>query len=267
MRLLFMCIVLLPFIPVSGQRISISDKKLVEKCDSILAEANLLYQYERMAWTSTDLVREKQELINEVSSYIVYSSADTLKAVFINGEMESIYELSYLPSADEYLEDDLKRPLTEQETDLFLIRNTILEEALSEKYEVVTYDGYSLNVILLPFKKDYKLYILTGTGQRNIIPFTNDYLFIADRKGKVKSFRKFHSAFLPAQIIMPDGSRVVEVTHSHLASEPFISATDICTFKLYAPLYNVDHFGVYSPALSTTFIYYLSDDRIGIFRE
>ena len=52
-----------------------------------------------------------------------------------------------------------------------------------------------------------------------------------------------------------NGETVTGITHSHLRAEPFISATDICTFKLYGNMYGLKQFKVYSPELSLYFTY------------
>ena len=50
--------------------------------------------------------------------------------------------------------------------------------------------------------------------------------------------------------------------HSHLKYEPFISATDICTFRLYYNKTGSTKFAVYSTALSMYFIYELATNTI-----
>jgi len=57
---------------------------------------------------------------------------------------------------------------------------------------------------------------------------------------------------------------VRELIHSHLRTEPFISATDICTFMLYGKLCGQNSFGVYSPELGKYFRYRLDKNVINI---
>ena len=107
---------------------------------------------------------------------------------------------------------------------------------------------------MIPYELGYKLYILTGTAKRDVIPLGNDYVFFADSDGKITSWRKFHSVLIPS-ITKYKGEKVISITHSHLHAEPFISATDICTFKLYGSIYGLKQFKVLSTALSKYFTY------------
>ncbi len=66
---------------------------------------------------------------------------------------------------------------------------------------------------------------------------------------------------------MQDGSELTMVTHSHLKTNPFITATDICTFKLYAPLTKLEEFSVYSPALGTYMKYNYKKDTIEVVKN
>ena len=52
--------------------------------------------------------------------------------------------------------------------------------------------------------------------------------------------------------------------HSHLATVPLITATDICTFKLYAPFYGIEAFTVFSPAIGKYMKYTLKDNKITV---
>jgi hypothetical protein len=61
-----------------------------------------------------------------------------------------------------------------------------------------------------------------------------------------------------------NGKKVTESTHSHLRTTPYITATDICTFRLYAPYTELEKFSVYSPAIGKTMIYYLKTNKIEI---
>lgn len=61
-----------------------------------------------------------------------------------------------------------------------------------------------------------------------------------------------------------DGHKVVEATHSHLRTTPYITATDICTFRLYAQYTELQKFSVYSPAIKKTMTYILETNKIEV---
>jgi hypothetical protein len=243
----------------------LTELQIKVKTDSILMEGNLLFQYEKTAWTSTDLAMEKNEIKKKFEGYLVYQQKDTIKTIILNKENQCIYELFYINDFSRPTREIIaNRELNENEKKLLTIKNKILSQIGEKKYEVGCQDGFSLNVELIPVVSGYKLYILTGTSQSNIIPFGNDYLFLTDQNGEILSMRKFHSRLISTKTKGPNGEQVTETIHSHLRTEPFISATDICTFKLYGSLYEQKEFKVYSPELSTYFIYSLIDNDIKI---
>lgn len=55
--------------------------------------------------------------------------------------------------------------------------------------------------------------------------------------------------------------------HTHVLENPYISATDICTFKLYAPFNEIDEFSVSSSALEGVFTYKISTDKLEFSKE
>ncbi len=89
---------------------------------------------------------------------------------------------------------------------------------------------------------------------------TTIYLLLI-KKEKIQSWKKFHSGLLPVEVTeqMP---MIAFPIHSHLKKEPFISATDICTFRLYYNQTGSTKFAVYSPALSMYFVYEIATNTI-----
>ena len=243
----------------------LTEQQIKAKTDSILIEGNLLFQYEKAAWISIDLAMEQKNIKKKFGGYIVYQKIDTIKTIILNKDNQCVYELSFINDFSSPTKEVLSlRELNENESKLLTIKNKILNQIVEKKYEVSCPDGFSLNMELIPFASGYKLYILTGTSQSQIIPFGNDYLFLTDPNGEILSMRKFHSRLISTMTKGPNGEQVTESIHSHLRTEPFISATDICTFKLYGSLYGQNEFKVYSPGLSTYFTYSLIDNNIKI---
>ena len=243
----------------------LTEQQLKDNTDLILAEGNLLYQYEKTAWISFDLAMEKEEIKKQFVGYLVYQENNSIKTIILNKSNQCIYELTYENDFSKPTTERLiNRELSENESNLLTIKNKILTQIVKKKYQVGCPEGFSLNFVLLPYNKGYKFYILTGTSQHNVIPFGNDYLFLTNLKGKVLSTRKFHSKLIPTKTMMTNGGQVTLTKHSHLKTEPFISATDICTFKLYGSLYGMTEFIVYSPGLSTNFTYSLENNAIKI---
>jgi len=264
MKSFYLLISFLISIAATAQDIQYSEEELKQKLDSVLLEADLLYKYEKSAWISTDLALADPNIKKEFGGYLTYNESEVIKTVILDKKYEnSIAQYSFF--------NDFSRPmgvssetkvLDAGEKQILAIKEKIIGQLNDPKYAIVVPQGYSLNLILIPTSEKYKLYIITGTTQSNVIPFGNDYLFIADSEGNIEDWRKFHSRLIPAQTKLPDGKQIISAIHSHLKSNPLISATDICTFRLYAPLYGLEEFSVYSPAIKKYMKYNLSANTI-----
>ena len=233
-----------------------SKEEIVQKNDSILKEGNLLYRYEKAAWVSTDLAMSLKEVKESFGGYLIYQSGDSIKAIILGKDPGTcIYEITFLHDATTpFMELLVNRKLSDKEEELQAIKLKIVKEALTPKYNVTCADGYSLVIDLIPCTEGYRLYILTGTSKQDIIPLGNDYIFFSDENGDITSWRKFHSVLIPTRTKI-DGEKIIESIHSHLMTEPFITATDICTFKLYGDYYGLKRFKVVSTALSKYFTF------------
>jgi hypothetical protein len=242
------------------------ENSLQVKLDSILVEADLMYKYEKSVWNSTDLLMSNRKLKKHYGGYIVHHSNDTLTVTYLNkNQKESIARYRYKF-------DDLNKPLTTSietteltaiERELFDIKDKMANQLSDSKYSVTIPQNYNPNLVLIKADNEYRLYIIMGTSQTGVIPFGNDYLFKADSKGNITDWKKFHSRMIPAMAEF-NGQIVTESFHSHLRTTPYITATDICTFRLYAQYTELEKFSVYSPALGLTMTYILKTNKIEI---
>ena len=248
-----------------AQTIEMSETELKTQLDSVLAEGNLLYKYEKAAWISTDLAMENKTVKKDYGGFFAYEEQGEIRVIILGKKSQNcIAEYSFESNFSKPKSVKTEnREFSNKEKDLLEVREKIVENVSGKEYEVTVPEGYSPNLILLPFAEKYKLYIIMGTSQKDLIPFGNDYLFIADKNGEIESWQKFHSRVIPGYTKM-NGSKVRELTHSHLRTTPLITATDICTFMLYAPLYDIDRFSVYSPALGKYMTYSLKNNKITV---
>lgn len=239
-----------------------TETEIQQKCDSIIAESNTLYRYEAASWNFTDMLLAKQEVMKTIQDYLVYQQGDTIKCIVVDNQSQCSYEVSFLEDSAPYSESLIPRKLSEYEIQLIDVRRKIRSAFADEKkYPIYSYQDFPLNWILIPYTDGYKLYAISGTSKSRIIPFGNDYLFVADKKGEIQSWKKFHSKLIPVEAT--DEMPVIALpVHSHLKQEPFISATDICTFRLYYNQTGSVRFAVYSVALSMYFIYEIATNKI-----
>ena len=234
--------------------------------DSIIAEADLLYNYEKVAWNSTDILMAKGKLNHNYGVYVIYHSNDTIHATFIDEKQKSrIAKYSFT-------KNDLNKPiqtnyelkeLSNLEKELLDIKIKIIANLSDPKYEVTIPEGFNPNLVLIKEDNGYKFYILMGTTNPKIVPFGNDYLFKTDVTGKIESWKKFHSRVIPLQTEF-EGNSVVEFTHSLLRTTPYITATGICTFRLYSKYTKAKKYSVYSTALGKTMTYDIESNSITI---
>lgn len=236
------------------------------KLDSILDEADLICNYEKSVWNSTDLLMSNKKLKKKYGGYIVHHSNDTLTVTFLHkNQKESIARYSYKF-------DNLDKPaitsietsqLSTKEMELFDVKGIIANQLSDSEYNVTIPQGYNPNLVLIKENDEYRLYIIMGTSKVGVIPFGNDYLFKANSKGKITSWEKFHSRMIPTMAEF-NGHKVKESSHSHLRTTPYITATDICTFRLYAQYTELEKFSVYSPAFGKSMTYILKTNKIEI---
>ncbi|MDR0437150.1 MAG: hypothetical protein LBH22_02470 [Bacteroidales bacterium] len=210
----------------------------------ILNEGNLLYKYEKSAWVAGDLALKNPIVAAEYGDYFTYEENGVIKTIILDESRQTcIAEYTFENNFENPKSVKIeKRELSEKEKILIDVQDKISKNILEGKYEITTSEGYGLNGVLLPFADKYKFYIITGTSLPNIIPFGNDYIFIADLDGKIESWQKFPPRFR----VLPEGMKVEEMTRTHITDDPLITAADICTFMLYAPLYDIDAFSVIS---------------------
>ncbi len=243
------------------------DKTLQAKFDSIIKEADLLYAYEKVAWNASDLMMSDSHLKSNCGGYLVYHSNDSLFATFYDKLVNQRIAKYYFTFAD------LEKPFRSEtesasfsalEKGLIDIKLTILGQLSEKKFSVGIPQGYSPNFDMIKEKDGYRFYIIMGTSEEGEIPFGNDYLFMADKEGNIDSWQKFHSRMIPARNTGPNGEKVVSAIHSHLKTTPYITATDICTFRLYAAMCDMKEFMVYSPATDQYYKYNIDTNTITI---
>jgi len=237
------------------------------KLDSILEEADLLYRYEKAAWHGSDLFMADAELREDYGGYVIYHSSDTVYATFVDkSQKRHVARYSFTTNELEKpnATDTTKRPLSAIEKQLLDIKLKVLNQLRNPKYEVGIPEGYNPNLVLFKRDNGYRMYVIMGTAASNVIPFGNDYLFETDLEGEIVKWKKYHSRVIPAETQLDGGRTVVSAVHSHLKTTPLITATDICTFRLYGPMYGLNEFQVLSTSLNKVFTYKSDTDSVEV---
>ncbi|MFD2562108.1 hypothetical protein [Aquimarina rubra] len=260
--------ILIVLITVLITALTYSQKDTLQvKLDSIIEEANLLYSYEKVAWNSTDLLMSNRKLKKNYGGYIIYHSNDTIYASFIDKTQKNRIAKYCFTTSDlsKPFESIIKKSdLSKIEKELLDIKIKIVNQLSDPKYKIGFPNGFNPNLVFIKDKEEYRLYIIMGTTESGVIPFGNDYLFTTGMKGNIKDWKKFHSRLIPAQSKGPNGEIVLSAIHSHLKGTPYITATDICTFRLYAELCEMKEFMVLSTANGKYFKYNLNTNKVEI---
>lgn len=245
------------FGPQSPETIS-----LRERCDSILADADRLYWYEAAAWITGDLAAQRA-LVSD--GYCSYGKGDSTCSMVFRGDRVLLFTV-FIDGAC-YV-DTLSRPMSPWERRFTDMRAKLIGTVCGGSYPIRTYEGYDLNFVLVEQDPGYKLYLMMGTRYPGVIPLGNDYVFFADSHGRITGWRQLHKSLLATDSGDEEIRRrfidgqVRAVMHSHSASEPLITSTDICQMRLYGPMYGVDTLKVYSPSLETYFVYTVGANEI-----
>lgn len=235
--------------------------------DSILIEADLMFRYEKAVWISSDILMTDETLKNNYGGYVVSHSGDNVRVTYIDEKQkESIARYDFVSTelSKPSKTSIQNSPLTKLEKELLDVKIKIINQLSDEKYEVTFPKDFNPNLVLIKGDNNYRLYIIMGTSESGVIPFGNDFLFITDNSGTITKSKKFHSRMIPAYSKGPNGEIVVSIVHSHLKTTPYITATDICTFRLYAEICGLEEFMILCPTTGKYFKYNINTNKISI---
>ena len=243
------------------------DINLQFKLDSIIAEADLMYRYEKSVWNSTDILLSNKEFDDKFGGYIVWHSEDSVFVTYVDKKQnESIARFVYIST-------NLNKPVVESiepsqiqllEKELLDMKLKMINQISDSKYDVSIPQGFDPNFVFIKNNTEFKLYIIMGTSETGVIPFGNDYLFKSDLDGNITNWKKFHSRMIPIKTKVVNGHKVKSSYHSHLNTTPFITATDVCTFRLYGENTDMEDFSVLCTATDKIYTYNLKTNKITI---
>lgn len=269
MKIICGAILLLLLSQASGQS-GLDTLSIKAKVDSIVQEANRLYNHEKAAWWASDLVRESRKLRRKSGGYIVYATQDTMVVCILSKKKEELLLRYYFPlplAEGNYTIQDEDLRLSEAEQSLWKVKKNFIEGLQEGAYDFTYSPNYDPNFIVSKAAENFVVYIIMGHSEKTPIPFGNDYYYLIDAEGEVLEQKKFHTRMVPGETTVPGRPdlKVSMLMHSHVKSSPYISATDICTYRLYAPYHpHIDGFSVFSSALGIQFKYELSSNSVQI---
>ena len=229
--------------------------------DSILAEAYLLYLFEKSAWVLEDvLTASKPTAMNEMGGWFPIGDKedeDAIKGVFFNREKtKALFEASFNLKTGTASGKDVVRDLSPEEIEIINVRQKALQAVRTLDPEDLPScpEECTFNTEIIPIDEElYRVYFMLGTTRHGVIPFGCDFSYDCDAEGNIKGFRRYHKTYIPTPLKMDDGSPVLSAVHSHLGFCPLIAPTDIALFLLYGYEAGLSGFKVLSTAYHCVF--------------
>lgn len=215
-------------------------QKVSTELKNIALEANSLFHYRMIEWWGTDNIKKNKALDKLVADYIIYHDSENIYFVLVDDTYEQklgSYYMNIKRKESNIQFDSLQGRLSRKEKKLVRIKNK-MEQNISEvaKMNIIERDGYSVSSVLMKQKNGYKMYLLTNTNEKGVIPLGNDAVFYGTNQGKIKKWERYHDNLLP-MAVSREGSQLA--THKHKKGQVLISPTEIANFRLYGMLYGM----------------------------
>ena len=204
----------------------------------ILEEGTRLYKTEMASWYGTDLfVANFKEKHADAGGYLSYVEGDRAICLFFSSaskpkvlasfSFDNTYDIKTATT------DGQEREFSQKEYDLYVIRQITLSEInIDTLYK--SYEGMNANLIPLNDEKGKRVYILTGTQKQGVVVFGNDCLYTFDQNNKLIGKKRLHKNIIPIEAGGEGDKEILSTVHSHLPETgDLITATDVCTLKLY----------------------------------
>ena len=220
--------------------------------DSIRKEADVLYKSEWASWYGGDIFADKcKDKQSMVGGYLSYDTGNGLNNVYFsnspNPSIVATISFEYDFNSNNYKLNTDTREFNTTEKELFTIRQAALAD-INRDTLYKRYNNTSLNPVPIINNKAKKVYVLTGPKVNGVVIFGNDYLITFDNDNKLLNRKMLHRNIIPANYGPVNGQIQVGAIHSHLAETgDFITATDICTLRLYQGFTSWNTYTVISP--------------------
>lgn len=231
--------------------------------DSILKEAQLIYNYDKAFRQALRTVENDRKLNKKGGEILTYPVGDSLVTIVMNNKNadQVVAEFRYLNPDDSVSAKILDRPIKLEEKSLWNMKQKIMADIQENYTQTEPEKGNYFNPVFIPFKDSirgqelqlYKFYLLTETTTPGVIPFGRDYLYFADAAGKVYYYLQFNvlMPFAINQTNLDEGFVQIE----YPKREPYITPTDIYQFRKYGVPYGLLFLKVKSSAMDIFFIY------------
>lgn len=212
--------------------------------NEILKEGLKLYNLERIAWVSTDLiVDESQSNLYLFNGYLAYEDSNIYKAIYYDYssfDTEVIFTAicnnkNSIENINTKLIKERRKP-TEKELQLITIKEKATEIVIGSSNLNRYSHLFTYNLVISDKDSCFDCYLLPGSNSDSIFYVGGDYCLTLSKDGELLSIVPIHNGLLPMKPIK-DGPQINETIHTHIKGfSQFITPSEICQFKLYSKI-------------------------------
>ncbi|MCR8561211.1 hypothetical protein KXD93_26395 [Mucilaginibacter sp. BJC16-A38] len=232
MKKLFTLIVLF----ILTQNATAQKNDLRKIADSIKAEGEMLYHSEWASGHSTQVFASSfggKKLLS--GGYFSYETKKEMTTVFFSKNEDPVViatvKFGHDLDSSKYSIDTTTRKFTDNEKEFYTIRSKAAQ-AVSNDTLFKFYQNTSLNLVPIIKNGAKRVYVITAQTAPDEVLLGNDYLISFDKDNNIIKKTKLHNNLIP---LGTGGDDPIKASsHQHLGeTSPFITATDICAFKLW----------------------------------
>ncbi len=219
-----------------AQNATAQEKELRRIADSIYTEGDMLYRSEWASGHSTQIFASNfggKKLLS--GGYFSYEINKEMTTIFFSKNEDPVVlatvKFDHGLDSSKYRIDTNTRKFTENEKEFYTIRSKAAQAVLNDTL-FKFYQHTSLNLVPIIKNGTKKVYIITAQTVPDEVLLGNDYLINFDKDNEIIKKSKLHNNLIP---LGTGGSDPIKASsHQHLGeTSPFITATDICAFKLW----------------------------------
>ncbi len=232
MKKLFKLIIIL----ILAQNATAQKNAMRQITDSINAEGEMLYRSEWASGHSTQIFASsfgEKKLLS--GGYFSYETKKGVTTVFFSKKENPVVlatvKFDHGLDSSKYNIDTLTRKFTENEKEFYTIRSKAAQ-AVSSDTLFKFYQHTSLNLVPIIKNGTKRVYVITAQTEPDEVLLGNDYLINIDKDNNIIKKTKLHNNLIP---LGTGGQDAIKASsHQHLGETSlFITATDICAFKLW----------------------------------
>lgn len=221
---------------ILAQNATAQKNTLRQIADSINAEGEMLYRSEWASGHSTHIFTSsfgRKKLLS--GGYFSYETKKGIITIFFSKNEDPVVlatvKFDHSLDSSKYSIDTTARKFTGIEKDFYTIRSKAAQ-AVSNDTLFKFYQNTSLNLVPVIKGGAKKVYVITAQTVPDEVLLGNDYLINFDKDNNIIKKTKLHNNLIP---LGTGGEEPIKASsHQHLGeTSPFITATDICAFKLW----------------------------------